>query len=124
MLRRTAFAIFPGLPRSSDKRKVYLDLGQLAEVGEVWLNDKSLGITWTQPHRFEITDLILDGENKISVEVANTWSNRLTGDAVTGETFTQTNIVKANKNVVPWKDVPLKISGLMGPVMIKSYAAY
>ncbi|SHF85300.1 Glycosyl hydrolases family 2, sugar binding domain [Arenibacter palladensis] len=110
--------------KSENKEKIYLDLGQLAEVGEVWLNGKSLGITWTQPHRFDITDHILEGENKITVEVANTWSNRLTGDGITGESFTQTNIVKANKNVVPWKDLPLKVSGLLGPVTIQSYTLH
>ncbi|WP_273275539.1 glycosyl hydrolase [Maribacter polysiphoniae] len=107
--------------KTDDKRKVYLDLGQLAEVGEVWLNGKPLGISWTQPHRFDITDRIFNGENKISVEVANTWSNRLTGDGINGDTFTQTNIVKANKNVVAWKDLPLRVSGLLGPVTIQSY---
>ncbi|MBM1106261.1 hypothetical protein JQC67_08945 [Aurantibacter crassamenti] len=110
--------------KSKDKGRVYLDLGQLAEIGEVWLNDKSLGITWTQPHRFDITNTILEGDNKITIEVANTWSNRLTGDAVTGESFTQTNIVKANKNLIPWKDVPLKVSGLLGPVTIKRYRTH
>lgn len=102
-----------------NNERVYLDLGDLAEVAEVWLNDQSLGITWTKPHRFDVTDIIKQGPNQLKVEVANTWSNRLTGDAITGEKFTNTNIVKANKNLTPWQDVPLKKSGLTGPVSLQ-----
>ncbi|KQS33854.1 glycosyl hydrolase [Dyadobacter sp. Leaf189] len=101
-------------------KRIYLDLGQVSEVAEVWLNDKPLGISWTLPHRFDITNFVINGENKLRVEVANTWSNRLTGDAITGEKFTKTNIVKANKNLTPWAEVPLKKSGLLGPVTIVS----
>ena len=52
------------------------------------------------------------GENDLEVEVANTWSNRLTGDAQgAGDQFARTN--------VPWsKDTPLQPSGLLGPVQI------
>lgn len=64
--------------------------------------------------------MIKNGENKICVEVANTWSNRLTGDAIMGQKFTKTNVIKANKNLAPWKAVPLKTSGLQGPETIES----
>jgi hypothetical protein len=106
------------LPTNNNER-IFLDLGDLAEMGEVWLNGKSLGITWTKPHRFDVTDFIANGENELKVEVANTWSNRLTGDGITGEKFTQTNIAKANKFVTEWKDLPLRRSGLFGPVTLQ-----
>jgi hypothetical protein len=106
------------------EQAIFLDLGKVSEVAEVWLNDKPLGISWTWPHRFDVTDIILNGENKIRVEVANTWSNRLTGDAITGQKFTKTNIVKANKNLTPWEQVPLKTSGLLGPVTIESIKTF
>lgn len=101
-----------------DRDRVFLEMTDLAEVAEVWLNDKLLGITWTKPHRFDITDIVRSGTNELKIEVANTWSNRLTGDAVTGSKFTETNIRKANKYVTEWKDVPLKKSGLTGPVTV------
>ena len=100
-----------------------LDLGELAEVADVWLNDKPLGITWTIPHQFDVTDAIKNGKNTLRIEVANTWSNRLTGDALTGATFTHTNITMANKNLTPWGQVPLKKSGLLGPVVLKTVKA-
>jgi len=112
----------------NENQKVYLDLGEISKVGEVWLNDQDLGITWTFPHKFEITDVIKNGENNLLVEVANVWSNRLIGDAVTGEEFTNSNIKNTIVAVegmkpgsqarIPWKDVPLIESGLLGPVTI------
>jgi hypothetical protein len=103
----------------SKNTRIYLDLGELSKIGEVWVNGVSLGITWTPPYRFDITNVIKSGSNEIKVEIANTWSNRLTGDAITGEKFTQTNITKANKNLVPWDKLPLLKSGLLGPVKIE-----
>jgi len=98
----------------------FLDLGNIHEVAEVWLNGKPLGITWSLPHRYDITGIVVNGKNTLRVEVANTWSNRLTGDAATGKTYTKTNIIKANKNLTSWEQVPLKKSGLLGPVIIES----
>jgi len=103
--------------------KIYLDLGDLSHVGEVWLNDQPLGITWAKPYRFDITEVIKPGENKLVVEIANTWSNRLTGDALTGEKYTRTNITSTDVEKgyfirVPWAEVPLIESGLFGPVTI------
>jgi hypothetical protein len=68
----------------------------------------------------DITDVVKSGANVVKVEVANTWSNRLTGDAIKGEKFTKTNITKANKNLVPWGQLPLIESGLLGPVTIQT----
>lgn len=109
------------------KKRIYLDLGDLSNVGEVWLNDRSLGITWAKPHRFDVTDVLKPGENTLVVEVASTWNNRLVGDAITGKGFTSTNIT--NTNVfglnhmrLNWKEVPLLPSGLFGPVKLFTLA--
>lgn len=104
-------------------RKIYLDLGDLSNIGEAWLNGKSLGITWTKPYRFDISEVIVPGDNVLVVEIGNTWSNRIVGDAVKGEKYTSTNIATTNikglnKINVPWVQVPLIESGLFGPVKI------
>jgi hypothetical protein len=104
----------------SKDEKIFLDLGDLAKVGEVWLNGKSLGITWLKPYRLDITDIIKKGENALTVEVANVWSNRLTGDAITGEKFTSTNIKSNLERSSSWAKVPLVESGLLGPVTIQT----
>lgn len=105
--------------------KMFLDLGDLSHVAEIWLNGHSLGIVWAKPYRVDITGIIKPGPNKLVVEVANTWSNRLVGDAITGSRFTSTNIkvtdIDGALDVrLPWAKVPLIKSGLFGPVTITS----
>lgn len=110
--------------------KIFLDLGNLSKVAEVWLNGQSMGIVWAKPYKYDVTKWIKNGENILTVEVANTWSNRLTGDAITGEKYTNTNIlntvlpgasiVTSDQTRVPWAKVPLIESGLLGPVILQT----
>ena len=114
-------------PTFSDSKKIFLDIGDLSNLGEVWLNGDSLGITWTKPHRFDITNIMKPGINKLTVEVANTWSNRLVGDALTGNNYTNTNISGSDvkglyMTRLPWREVPLIPAGLFGPVRILTLA--
>lgn len=120
---------FSADPEAAGK-KYWLDLGKAAKVADVWLNGQHLGISWTAPHRFDITDVVKQGENLIRIEIANTWSNRLTGDALTGEKFTNSNIKATiipapsmetgDQTRYPWAKVPLIESGLLGPVTIQA----
>jgi hypothetical protein len=99
-------------------QRIFLDMGDLSKVGEVWLNDKPLGITWAKPYRFDVTDILKTGDNTVRIEVANNWSNRLTGDAITGQKYTNTNLTMLGR--LPWAEVPLLESGLLGPVTIQT----
>lgn len=101
---------------SGDDR-IFLDLGEISEVAEVWLNGEPLGISWTKPFRYDVTEVIREGENDLEVEVANTWCNRITGDALRGEKYTSTNITHVGLHT--WDKVPLNPSGLMGPVTLQ-----
>lgn len=101
------------------QERVYLDLGKVAEVADVRINDHHAGISWSEPHRLDITEWIREGENTLIIDVANTWSNRLTGDAITGAHYTNTNTLIGYKGT-PWKQVPLRPSGLLGPVTIQT----
>lgn len=110
---------------TAPNQRIYLDLGALSHVADVTLNGVHLGVSWTAPYRLDITDVLQAGDNRLEIAVANTWNNRLKGDAVTGEEYTWTNpestdIAGLNKIDVPWKDVPLLKSGLLGPVKIVS----
>ncbi len=121
-------------PDAVRDKRIYLDLGEVSKTGEVWLNGQYLGITWTMPYRLDISDFIKQGDNTLTVKVANTWSNRLTGDAIKGEHYTHTNIkrtivaskgfITGNQTRVPWAEVPLIQSGLLGPVVIKTMKVY
>lgn len=100
------------------RHRLYLDLGDLSKIGKVWLNEKLLGVAWTPPYRFDITSFVRPGENELKIEVANTWSNRLVGDAITGEKYTRTNITTSVQGI-PWSKTPLIVSGLLGPVTLQ-----
>ena len=97
-------------------KRYWLQLNKVADAGiaAVKLNGKDLGITWTKPFRFEMTDAVNTGRNKLEITVVNTWQNRLIGDRGKDqqERFTKTNI----KIRDDWK---LRPSGLLGPVVIK-----
>ena len=104
----------------NERERIFLDLGDLEKVGDTWLNGQHLGIAWTKPHCYDITNVIRDGQNELRIEIANTWSNRLTGDAIKNEHYTSTNITLQQR--LPWSQVPLLRSGLLGPIVIKTIA--
>jgi len=121
---------FEKIPAVSKIDRIFMDLGNVAKVAEVWLNGRPLGITWAKPFKYDITKYIKNGKNILKIEIANTWSNRLTGDAITGEKYTNTNIIStiipgtnisgSDQTRVPWAKVPLIESGLFGPVTIQT----
>jgi hypothetical protein len=94
--------------------RFWLDLGRVANIAEVRLNNISCGIAWTSPYRVEITSALKPGQNKLVINVTNTWANRLTGD----------RMVPGNERVTwttaPYRieDRPLPESGLQGPVSL------
>jgi hypothetical protein len=105
----------------SADRRLWLDLGRVRFVTEVYVNGKSVGILWKPPFRVEITAAAKPGVNALVVEVANTWSNRLVGDARTeGKDYCRTNIIRSLTWQVPWSETALLESGLLGPVRLIS----
>ncbi len=103
-------------------RRLTLDLGEVHSVADIWLNGKHLGLLWQPPYEIDITDSVQVGKNHLVIKVANTWSNRLTGDARTpnAKPYCNTNMQNALTWQVPWNDAPLLPSGLLGPVRIIS----
>jgi len=100
---------------------VDLDLGDVRELAEVYVNGQSAGVLWKPPFRVDITALLKAGKNELKIEVVNLWVNRLSGDMnlPDDQKFTKTNIhsdgatpkVKAE----PWH---IQTSGLLGPVRL------
>ncbi len=99
-------------------RRVYLDLGRLWVVAKVTVNEQPIGVVWRPPYRVDVTGAARPGKNRLAVEVANTWSNRIVGDtrAAGGKRFTRTNMTRTGGKL--WKDAPLLKSGLFGPVRL------
>lgn len=101
--------------KNTDDR-LFLDLGEVEVMAEVRINGELAGIRWVSPYRMEITDLLRNGENTISIRVVNLWSNRLIGDAALPESERVTWSTWPNGGYTPHS--PLLPSGLIGPVRI------
>ena len=106
------------LPRSmlDPNTHLELDLGVVRQVARVRLNGREVAVLWKPPFCVDITDGVTPGENELTVEVANTWTNRLIGDAFlpSEKQYCKTNL----HSRLSRKDRRLQPSGLLGPVKI------
>jgi hypothetical protein len=96
--------------------ETWLDLGSVANMAQVYVNGIDCGVAWTYPYRVNITKAIKPGTNKLSIEVTNTWANRLMGDHA-----------KPEKDRITWTNAPYRLegkallpAGLLGPVKLVS----
>ncbi len=96
------------------KDRLYLDLGKVANIAEVKLNGIPCGIAWTYPYRVDITKAIKQGSNELTIEVTNTWANRMIGDHRLPEEK------RITRTTAPYRleGKPLLEAGLLGPVVI------
>lgn len=116
---------------SSQERSAHLrlDLGQVRDLAEVWVNGKLMGTAWKPPYRVDIAGAVVAGSNRIEVKSVNLWVNRLIGD-VQGDTRKYTftwvdgkplpaGVGRGRAAAMPYcADSPLRASGLIGPVKI------
>jgi hypothetical protein len=59
----------------------YIDIGKVHDIARVRLNGKDLGIVWCAPWRVQVPPaVLLEKNNTLEIEVANSWANRLIGD--------------------------------------------
>ncbi|HEX2099321.1 MAG TPA: glycosyl hydrolase, partial [Candidatus Synoicihabitans sp.] len=100
-------------------RRVWLDVGQVHDLAEVWVNGVNCGVAWTAPHRVEITAAVRSGTNELRIAVTNTWRNRLIGDASLPADERVTWTTAPDR----WSQEPLLPAGLLGPVRLLSAPA-
>jgi hypothetical protein len=98
----------------SGNTTVWMDLGKVANIAEVYVNEISCGVAWTPPYRVDVTKALKNGKNDIRIEVTNTWANRLIGDHTLPE----------NQRIT-WTRAPFRLqgkslleAGLLGPVTL------
>jgi hypothetical protein len=53
----------------------------ICDIATIKINGIDCGTLWTAPYKLNITKALKNGENKIEIEVSNTWHNRLIGDS-------------------------------------------
>ena len=111
-------------------------------VARARLNGHDLGVLWAPPYRAEITQLVRSGTNRLEVQVANLWPNRLIGDeqrppdcewTPPGAIAAIPDWVRAGRpsptgrlTFTTWRHYtaasPLLESGLLGPVRLERIA--
>jgi len=114
---------------------LYLDLGVVHDITKVTLNGETLGVVWCAPWRIDISSAIVEVKNKLEIEVANRWVNRLRGDREAPDANVRT--VKFDNGLLEGKEyltgrytftpemavrqLPENLlpSGLLGPVTIQ-----
>lgn len=124
--------------------KLFLDLGRVEVIAEVWLNGISLGTLWKPPFRCEVTGLLRPVTNELEVQVTNVWPNRLIGDEQFPDDCTENSRWQSGEipawpawlkngqarpesrrlTFCTWKhwrrDEALLPAGLLGPVMLRA----
>ncbi len=92
----------------------YIDLGEVKNIAEVFINGKKVGVAWKTPFVLDITEAVQAGENTLEIRVTNTWVNRLIGDAQKKPeeriTFTIMPFYQGKEPLLP--------AGLLGPVRV------
>lgn len=128
---------------------LWIDLGLVKNLAKVKVNGVDLGILWKKPFRVDIASAARVGSNRLEIQVANLWPNRLIGDEQLPEDIGWSGKfdkrtgqgVDSSKDWPQWlkegkpsptgriafstwrhytKDSPLLPSGLLGPVTIQA----
>lgn len=100
---------------STADSKIWLDLGKVYNMAELTVNGIRCGIAWTHPFKIDITHAIRKGKNELSIEVTNTWANRVIGD----QRLPSANRITYTNAPYRLEGKPLLEAGLLGPVVIE-----
>jgi hypothetical protein len=103
-----------GAQRSPDSAMT-LDLGQVNDIAVVRVNGKEMATLWQPPYRLDITAAVKPGENRLEVDIVNTWNNRLVGDATLATGQRRSSLTAPTVT----KKTPLQPGGLLGPVVLR-----
>jgi hypothetical protein len=101
------------------KSRLFLDLGEVKDLAEVFVNDKSLGVLWKPPYRVEVTRVLKPGNNRVAIRVTDEWTNRIAGDrAVPSEKRVFAPVPEGPGGPGRGFNQALPEAGLMGPVRV------
>lgn len=106
--------------KQSKDKKIILNLGNVQDIAVVSLNGHTFPVSWYAPYEVDITPYVVEGENRLSVDVVNLWVNRLVGDGKLAESErrTKSNVKKYDS---PDADKYMRVSGLLGPVTVRLF---
>lgn len=98
---------------------LWLDLGEVHDLAQVRVNGRDMGARWQAPYRYDIGGAVRGGTNRLVVQVAGSWANRVIGDAAARAAGAKAAIAPAGAPLTA--DIaraPLVPSGLVGPVVL------
>jgi hypothetical protein len=72
------FTLSNGLLASG--QRIILDLGELSDSAQVFINGVDAGVTWIAPFTLDVTNYLQAGKNSIRIDLASSWINRLISD--------------------------------------------
>ncbi|MGD0921105.1 MAG: glycosyl hydrolase [Terriglobia bacterium] len=93
-----------------------LDLGEVHDIAEVFVNDKAAGIAWRRPYVLDISGAVKAGVNQLEIRVTNSLINRMRV-----KKSTETDRPPAMSPLMIRDYVPEPVaSGLIGPVQVRA----
>ena len=90
--------------KDNDGKTIYLNLGEVRECAEVWINGKLAGVRIWPPYRVDVTKYVRPGINRVTVIASNLLANQYSWDILGS---------RGEGKVLD--------SGLMGPVVVEYY---
>lgn len=111
------------LKKQELQKQWVLDVGQVHESAEVFINGKKAGCVWTTPFKIDISGYLKKGENTLVFEVANKSQNRIIDMHRKGILWQKSELEEVSDDRT--SSGPLRIdllkpisSGLLGPVQL------
>lgn len=99
----------------NDKRhRIILDLGEVFNVAELFINGKFVSTLWIKPYEIDITNYLINGENLIEIYITNSWYNRFYRELQSEQ---QSERIMFITNFV--LNEGLEKAGLVGPIKLK-----
>ena len=85
---------------------MYLDLGDVQVIGQVYVNDVNCGVLWKPPFETDVTAALKSGTNSLRIKVTNLWPNRLIGDEHLPEDCSWNTSVQSDNGypIAAWPD--------------------
>jgi hypothetical protein len=104
-------------PRINSQNRTTIQFDSIYNIATVKVNGVECGTLWTYPYTLDISKALKQGSNKITIEVTNSWHNRLIGDNLLPEQD------RITWTTAPFrlKDKPLLPGGLTGKIRLTVY---
>lgn len=103
--------------RGKRNKRIYLNLGVVADIATVCINGVDCGTIWTAPYHADVTHALKNGKNKIEITIANTWANAINGldngKAPFEGIWTNGKYRREDSSLLP--------AGLLGPLEFRGY---